>query len=427
MKKVLAVLFFGVLPALVVNAGISIEECVEKAEANYPAISKYGLLETSLDIDLSEINKSWLPAIGVYGQATAQNAVPSFPEVLTGVINQLGQSIDGLGKVQYKAGVDIYQAVWDGGASAARRNAAKLRNDIRNASLDVELYAVRQRVESVFFAILLTEEQIALQKVNYGLLSKNLEQLRSMLAAGVAMQSDADMVEAQALSVKQAVSQAESALSGYRKVLELFIGESLDGQSLDKPAPLLPRTTDCNRPELRVFSGRIAAENAARRVSDVALMPTVGFFAQVYYGYPGFNYFKSMMNSDLSFNALAGIKISWMIDPFYSKKLTKRRTLANAADIKADNEAFMFNTRLQATAQSEAIEGLRKVMADDARIVELRENVRKAAESQLENGIIDATTLLAKISDENTARLNSKLNEIRLLQEIYKLKYTLNQ
>ena len=53
--------------------------------------------------------------------------------------------------------------------------------------------------------------------------------------------------------------------------------------------------------------------------------------------------------------------------------------------------------------------------------------MRKAAESQLDNGVIDTTALLSKISDENMARLTARFHEIQLLQEIYKLKYTLDR
>ena len=66
-------------------------------------------------------------------------------------------------------------------------------------------------------------------------------------------------------------------------------------------------------------------------------------------------------------------------------------------------------------------------MKEDSRIIDLRANVRKAAESQLANGIIDATALLTKISDENIARLTAQLHEIQLIQEIYQLKYTLDR
>ena len=53
--------------------------------------------------------------------------------------------------------------------------------------------------------------------------------------------------------------------------------------------------------------------------------------------------------------------------------------------------------------------------------------MRRAAESLLENGVIDATALLAKITDENQARLTASYHEIELLQNIYQLKHTLNR
>ena len=66
-------------------------------------------------------------------------------------------------------------------------------------------------------------------------------------------------------------------------------------------------------------------------------------------------------------------------------------------------------------------------MKANDRIVELRKNVRKAAESQLDNGVIDATDLLTKLTEEKQARLTASYHEIQLLQSIYQLKHTLNR
>ncbi len=416
----------GVIWAFNLKAQVTIEECVAKAEDNYPLISKYGLLESTRDIDLSEINNSWLPRVGVYGQVTGQNVVPAFPKYLSDMLDQMGQNMKGLGKVQYKIGVDVSQNIWDGGTSKARREVARAQEAASKSALDVELYTVRQRVESVFFAILLTEEQIEQSEITLNLLQKNLEQLRSKVRNGVAMQSDADMVEAQALVVRQNIAQAKSAMEGYRDVLQLFIGESIKDKKLTRPSAEMPLSNENKRPELKLFERRLQVNEATQRLTDTSLIPKIGMFAQAYYGYPGFDYFKSMMNRNLSFNILAGVKASWNIDSFYSKKNTHSRTIVKAQEIEADKELFLFNNDIQSASQKEAIRGLREVMMDDARIIQLRGNVRRAAESQLANGIIDATALLTKISDENIAQLNARLHEIQLIKEIYNLKYTLN-
>ena len=427
MRKGIIILILSILSPLLATAGLTIEQCVEKARDNYPMVKKYDLLAYTLDIELSDINKGWLPRIGVYGQVTAQNVVPFFPESLSGVLQQMGQPMKGLGKLQYKAGVDVSQTIWDGGVSHAQRELRRAGTAAEQSGLDVEMYAVRQRVENLYFAILLTEEQIAQNRNTMTLLDATLERLKAMLRNGTAMQSDVDMIEAQSLTVAQGIAQAESALNGYRTVLELFIGESLQGVELIRPDSVMPSELQSDRPEIRLFDTRIVAADASRRLADTALMPTVGLFAQAYYGYPGFDYFKSMINRDLSFNIMAGVKVSWNIDSFYTKRNVSRRNRLDIAGIMAEKETFLFNSDMQVASQLEKIRGIRDVMKDDSRIMALRANVRKSAESQLENGIIDTTALLTKITDENQAALTARYHEIQLVQEIYNLKYILNR
>lgn len=426
MRYLIASIFI-LLSCCFTYAAITLEECLMKGEENYPLIRKYNLLSATTEIDLSDINKSWLPRIGIYGQVTGQNVVPSFPETLTGVLSQMGQEMKGLGKIQYKVGVDVSQTIWDGGLSTTRRELIRSQEKTQKAKLDVELYSVRERIENLYFAILLTEDQIQQSQITYHLLKENIGKLEAMLRNGTAMQSDVDMMEAQALTVSQNISLAQSALNGYRHVLGIFIGQELDGVGLIKPVALEPDNSESYRPELKLFENQLQLNQLSDRLSDASLMPKVGFFAQAYYGYPGFDYFKSMIKRDLSFNILAGVKVSWTIDSFYTRKNTSRTTMINAENIAAERDVFLFNSSMQEASRKAAIDGIRKLMKDDDRIVTLRTNVRKAAESQLKNGIIDATALLTKISDENIARLNARLHEIQFLQEVYKLKYLLNQ
>lgn len=427
MRKYLSIFLFTVISTVCCHAEITMSQCVDKALANYPLIKKYDLIASTCNIELSDINKSWLPRISTYAQGTVQNVVPSFPKTLSSVLDQMGQPMEGLSKFQYKVGLDVAQTIWDGGVSKAQREMKRASAQTQKDALDVELYAVRQRVENLYFAILLTQEQIEQNNNTATLIRSNLEKLRSMLANGTAMQSDVNMVEAQLLGLEQNIIEARSALKGYRRVLELFIGEKLNGEKLVRPDVELPSETESNRPELRLFESRLAATKVAQRLSDTSLMPKIGLFAQAYYGYPGFDYFKSMLNRDLSFNILAGIKVNWNIDSFYTRKNVARKTTVDRKKFLAEKDTFLFNSDMQTASQKETIDGLREVMANDARIISLRTSVREAAESQLRNGIIDTTTLLTKITDENQAKLTAQFHDIQLLQEITNLKYTLNR
>ena len=409
------------------SAQVTLEECVRLAQDNYPLIRKYDLLNQMKEVNLSDINKSWLPQINVYGQGTVQNEVPSFPESLAGMISQTGTDISGLNEWQYKIGADISQNIWDGSASKTGRKIERAEDAERKASLDVQLYAIRERVEDLYFGILLIEEQCRQTRNMQTLLQSNLDKLRAMYENGTALQSDVDMVEAQYLSTSQQLIQAESTAESYRKVLEIFTGESLAGQELVKPDASIPQDLLPDRPELRLFEAQLQTNEARNASVTASTMPRIGLFAQAYYGYPGLDYFESMMSRDLSFNILAGVKVSWNIGAFYHKKNDRRKLHLSSNHIAVERDVFLFNTNMQTRSQLDHIDELKAVMEKNGRIVELRTNVRKAAEAQLDNGVIDATDLLTKLTDEKQARLNASYQEIQLLQSIYQLKYTLNR
>ena len=408
-------------------AQVTIEQCVNLAQENYPLIKKYNLLNSLNEINLSDINKSWLPQINVYAQGNVQNATPSFPDRLSGMLKQMGTDISGLNEWQYKIGADLNQTIWDGGSSKARREIERTQHAEKQAALDVQLYAVKERVESLFFGILLIDEQAKQIKASIDLLQDNLQKLRSMLKNGIAMQCDADMVEAQYLATSQQLIQARSMAESYRRLLEIYIGESLAGRELIMPDAVIPGDLVPNRPEQKLFNAQLLANDALRNNITSSIMPQIGLFAQAYYGYPGYDYFENMMNRNPSFNILAGVKISWNIGAFYTKKNSNQKLKLAAGEISADRETFLFNTSLETQSQVDNINELKAVIKEDGRIVELRANVRRAAESQLDNGTIDATALLTKITDEKQARLNAAYHEIQLLQSIYKLKHTVNK
>lgn len=408
-------------------AQVTIEQCVNLAQENYPLIKKYNLLNSLNEINLSDINKSWLPQINVYAQGNVQNATPSFPDRLSGMLKQMGTDISGLNEWQYKIGADLNQTIWDGGSSKARREIERTQHAENQAALDVQLYAVKERVESLFFGILLIDEQTKQIRASIDLLQDNLQKLRSMLKNGIAMQCDADMVEAQYLATSQQLIQARSMAESYRRLLEIYIGESLAGRELIMPDAVIPGDLVPNRPEQKLFNAQLLANDALRNNITSSIMPQIGLFAQAYYGYPGYDYFENMMNRNPSFNILAGVKISWNIGAFYTKKNSSQKLKLAAGEISADRETFLFNTSLETQSQVDNINELKAVIKEDDRIVELRANVRRAAESQLDNGTIDATALLTKITDEKQARLNAAYHEIQLLQSIYKLKHTVNK
>lgn len=427
MKRIYSLILLLMCINFYSRADVTLDYCLERAEANYPTIKKYALVENLTTLNISEINRGWLPSIGLSAQGNIQNVVPAFPSVLRNMLAQNGFELKGMGKLQYKVAAELNQTIWDGGASKASREVERASLNQSKAALDVEIYAIRSQVENLFFGILLIQEQMKQTESTINLLSANLQQLKSMIQNGVAMQSDADMIEAQYLTLCQNLTSARASMEGYRAVLSIYIGEDLGQQVLKCPDAAIPQSAESARPELSLFDKQIARNIAQVKAIDTSVMPRIGFFTQAYYGYPGYNYFESMTNRTLSFNIMAGVKVSWSIDGFYTKNLKREKLAEDRAMINVDREKFLFNSNIQSTRELSEINAIAEVMKEDARIVELRSKVRRSAESQLQNGIIDATALLSKINDENQAKLNAAYHKIQHVQNIYKLKNTLNQ
>lgn len=425
MKRWVVIGLLGVLIG-VPSWAQTLEVCQQLACDHYPEIRQYDLIRQSEQYDLSNAARSWLPQVSFAAQATWQNRVPEFPSALSGMLDQAGVSLRGLDKDQYKVALEVNQTIWDGGQSQADRRVIEATADEHRQATEVDLYAVKGRVNDLYFGILLLEERLGQTDLTIALLQSNLDKVRSLVTNGVAMQTDADAVEAELLSVQQQRVQIEASRESYRRMLELFIGQRL-AERLERPELVGAVSGESARPELAWIDAqqeRLAAQELSVKS---ATRPRFGVFAQGYYGYPGLDYFAGMVSTDWTWNALIGVKMSWNFGAYYTKKnrLSNLRVAKQRLDIQRD--VFLFNTDLQVAEEQGNISRLRRALADDDRIVALRRSVREAAESKLRNGVIDTNDLLRKITDEASARSARSLREVELLKAIYELKYTINR
>lgn len=425
MKRLLLTLFVAA-STLSVSAQ-TLDECRRLAREHYPEIRQYDLISETEQYNLSNAAHAWIPQIALSAQATYQSATPTYPEAFSSIMQANGIEMVGIRKDQYRVALDISQNLWDGGVSKANRALAEAEAAEQRSRVDVSLYELQSRVDNLYFGILLLDERVAQTEALIAVLESNLARMRTYYDNGVAMQADVDTIEAELLTARQTLGQVESSRTSYRRMLEVFIGQPLTSESLERPAMTTPASRSSMRPELALFEAQEGKILAQRRAINSSVMPRFSAFAQGYYGYPGMDMFKSMVSPDWSLNGLIGLRMSWNIGAFYTKKNNLDKLTTAESQIAVQRDIFLFNTEMQTTQDDGEIERLRRAVEDDDRIVELRRRVRMAAESQLENGVIDATDLLRKITDETTATLNRTTHEIELLQAIYRLKTILNQ
>ena len=415
-----------VLTALTSRAQ-TLEECCNLAREHYPEIRQYDLIAETEQYNISNAARAWIPQVVLSGQATYQSATPTYPEAFNAMIAANGLDMSGIRKDQYKVAIDVSQNIWDGGQSKANREIAEAEAAVERSRVDVSLYDLQSRIQNLYFGILLLDERVAQTETLIEVLDANLNRMHTYYKNGVAMQSDVDAVEAELLTARQTLSQVEASRASYRRMLEVFIGKPLTDKTLTRPAMVEVASRTSAHPKLAMFDAQTDRLAAQRKAITASTMPRFSAFVQGYYGYPGLDIFKSMVSAEWTLNAIVGVRMSWNIGAFYTKKNNLNKLDAAERQISVQRDIFLFNTQMQTTQDDGEIARLRSALEDDNRIVKLRRSVRMAAESRLKNGVIDATDLLRKIADETTATLNRSTHEIELLQATYRLKTTLNQ
>ncbi len=411
------------------NAQLTLDECQRMAEENYPLLRQYDLVRQSTEYTVRNINRGYLPQLTLTGQATLQSDVMALPDALTGMLAQQGRTPLGLDKDQYRIAIDLNQTIYDGGNIAAQRRMAQAQGDVELAQTEVSMYEVRDRVNNLYFGILLIEDKLRLNAELQTLLQSNSDKLAHLYNNGVAMESDANMVRAEYLKAKQQGIELESMKEAYVRMLAVFTAKSPEEiHSLQKPVATLPvADVGVNRPELRLFDAQLQHNDARRKMLDSGLMPRLSFFAQGYYGYPGYDMFNDMFDHDLTLNGIIGVRMSWNISKLYTHKTELRKLDVARSNIETARSTFLFNNSLLSTQEAANINRYRRMMTEDEEIITLRTSIRESAEAKLEHGIIDVTNLMQYITQENQARIDKSSHEIEMLKHIYELKHTLNQ
>lgn len=420
MKRFL--IFFAWLPIWV--AGQSLDECQAAAERNYPLIRQYDLMTRTTELTLSSIKRGWLPQLALNAQVTYQSDVTSWPEQIQAMYQQAGLDMKGLDRFQYRVGLDLNQPVYDGGVMHSRQRVTRAEGEVQAAQTEVTLYQIRQRVNEMFFSLLLVQEQLRLNDERTYLLQENEKTVTALYNRGTASESEVQTIRAEVLDAHRQQTTLTSQQRALQRMLSLFCGIEITEPV--KPQEWNSLSEELNRPELKLVEAQLRLANAQDRALNSALTPRLSVFASGFYGYPGYNLFQDMMHRNGSLNGIVGARLTWSLSPFYTRHNDRAKIQVQREMAETNRELFLFNTRLERLCQDEQTEQYRQLMRDDEQIITLRTAIRQAAESKMQNGVIGVNDLLKEINSENAARVQLSIHEIELLKNQYDQRFTTN-
>lgn len=422
MKRIITILLALSSLAATTNAQtvLTLEECRRKAADNYPLIKQYDLISLSEKYSLENASKSYLPQVSLNGQASYQSEVTKLPFDLSSLPLPTAIEVPTMSKDQYKATLDVSQTIWDGGATSSQHKITKATSEVEKKQVAVNLYAVKEKVNQLYFGILAIDEQLKLLDLIKDDLQANKDIALSMFKNGVAMQSDLDQIDVELLNIDQNRTEQLSLRKAYTQMLGMFVHQQLaDDTQLIKPEDENLMYGDISRPELSLYDSRLLLLDAQETSVKAKNMPRFGLFAQGGYGRPGLN----MLEDKFKFFAVGGIKLTWNFGNLYTKNNERKLIDNNRNNIDIQRETFLFNTSVQLTQEQAEIQKIRKMMAKDDEIIELRNRVKRASQSKYKNGVYQTNELIRDINAENQARQTKALRRIQYLMSIYDYKH----
>lgn len=415
MKRIVFLIFqMLIVPYTFAQERLTIGECYERAESNYPLIRQRELIAKSKAYSIENASKGALPQIMIGGQATYQSDVTQVP------LSMPGMEIETLSKDQYKVFGEISQTLYNGGVVRQQKQLEEVNGRVEEQKLAVELYQLKNRINELFFGALLIREQIIQSELVKQDIASGLKKIEASIANGTALKIAGDVLRAELLKTDQRIIELQAAGEAYREMLGLFINQQVAVNTiLEKPQAETP-TQEIHRPELTLYTLQQQNIDASRALLSARKRPKIELFVQGGYGRPALN----MLKNDFDMYYIGGVRFSWLLSGFYTFEKEKQILDLRRQSVDAQKETFLFNTRLTLGQQDTEITKLQRLIAVDRDIITLRTQVKQTAFVQLEQGAITSTDYVREVNAEDQARQNLALHETQLLMASAKHQFT---
>jgi outer membrane protein TolC len=317
--------------------------------------------------------------------------------------------------------VQLNQAIWDGGATKASKELAKANAEIEKADIDVSLYQLRERVNNLYFGILLIDAQLAQNDIYFENLERNSKRIQIAVENGTAYKSDLDEVKVELLNSEERTTELVYNKAAYCKVLSAMIGEPISPEVLFRQPEkeLLDLDTSIGRPELSLFAHQKALIDARSDLNKSTLYPKIGLLGFGTFLTPGIEFGASDINQIL----VAGLSVSWDIAGLYRNGNNKKLDELGMKRVQNQEETFLFNTNLELDQTQVELQKYQELIHKTEEVVLIKERIKKAYEVKHENGVATMTQLLDKINEENLAKQKLIMQEIQYLQKQYQYRY----
>lgn len=388
---------------------LELETCQMWARQHYPLIKEHALLERSREYSLANVVSRALPQVRVSGHATYQSEVTQLP------LNLPGMEVPQMAKQQYGLWAEVSQSITGLFTLGDQKENVNSRSSVESLGTEVELNQVRQRINELYFGILLLDRQLEQNALVKERLAHGIQQTEVAIANGVALKSAANILKAELLKADQRTIEVRATRAGHVDRLSLFIGKPIsDGTILHAPlAHEVPETI--NRIELQWYDQREMTLKAQSKLLAAKNLPQFEVFFRGGYGRPGLD----MLDNEFQGYAMGGLRMNWDLGHLYTFGKEKK-ILENERDLVGiQREVFLHNTQLSLRQLDAQRDKLRQLIQSDRQIVTVRENITETLGEQLQYGTATPLDYITAVTEEDLAKQQMLIHGTQLLLTTY--------
>ena len=405
-KNILCIVLLSVSQiAIAQTNSLNIDTCYAMARRNYPIIKQYALIEKSKEFTISNANKAYLPQLSITAIGGVIGGLPS------------GGGESGSADFQLIGVAQINQAIWDGGATKVQKQVAEANAEVDEANVEIAMYGLRERVNQIYFGILLLDEQRKQLDTLHKNLTRTLNNAKLSMENGLAYQSDVDELNAEVLRVEQNQIASVFARKDFVEMLSHLIGQTLQ-EDVQVQTPLASGSTTIwakGRPELNLYASQQRLVDFQSSMNKVANMPKLSLLGFATFIEPG----VSLGPSTISNVYVGGLSLSWNTGNLYKNSNNRQLDKIHIDRINNQQEIFTFNNTLEMKRSNSEIEKQKAIVSKDNEIITLKEKITHSYQLKYNNGLASMNDLITSIYKESEARNAQSLHQIQLLLAIY--------
>lgn len=388
---------------------LDLVEAHRLAEKNYPTAGKVALAAEVSRLEQSRIDKGRLPNLSLNGQAQYQSAnvniggdIPMSPIHIVVPLES------------YKGYVDLNYNIYSGGSIGAAKEVEISRAAVEGQQIEVSLDQLKSRINALFFAVLLTNEQKSIAALALQDLHANIGVLQAGYDHGAVLESDLLRLQVRELELRSDTGRMHGDMVGYYARLSSYIGMAVSGNTELVVAPVATAgSIIIQRPELQLYNARSRLLVAQGRLLNTSRIPKLSLYGQGGIGYP-----HPLNFTDISTNTygLIGVRLNWALTDWGRTRQERKKLDLQRQQVELEAKAFEFDIRAQHEQFQQKVDALRAQITNDEEIVRMRQLIHEQGSAQLANGVIRASDFLTIMNDELNAQQQLELHRTQLLQ-----------